>query len=142
VEISDCRINRTYEYFLIKQNDLTIQQTSSFDDLYVDGDFSEGIYENLIHDSKYEIVNHVRSVFQHKSFDYVSVDLSGGFDTRLVYAACSILPTSLIHPKILISTRKSSTQNDANVADLVNSVYNYPYFNDQKICKLIKSNSN
>jgi len=79
----------------------------------------------LIYKAKDEIINNVKMIFEYPDFDNVIVDLSGGFDTRMVYAACTVLPDSLIRPKIKIFSRYSPTQNDLQVAISLNSVYRY-----------------
>ena len=112
VELENCRCNRTYEYFVISNAGITVRTTSAYEDLHLDGPYSASIYEQCIHQAKEDILGHVKMVFEHPAFDSVVVDLSGGLDTRLVYAACSVLPDSLIRPKIRISTRGSGTPND------------------------------
>lgn len=141
VEVDRCTCNRSYEYYEISQEKISVNKTSSYGDLYVDGEYSPAIYEDHILAAKSEIIEHVRMVFEHPAFDYIVVDLSGGFDTRLVYAACSVLPASLIRPKIRISTRHSSTPNDFEVAAMINYVYGYSYFDDPSVCNLMPTHS-
>jgi hypothetical protein len=54
--------------------------------------WDEDAYEHAILQGREEICSNLRAVLQSEHFDNVVIDLSGGFDSRVVYAAMTTLP--------------------------------------------------
>lgn len=137
IEMKDCRCNKPYEYFILCNNTLKVCNSTMFEAMYDEISFSEKDYESLIFEARNDIVNHTRMVFEYPAFDKVIVDLTGGFDSRMCYAACTVLPDSLIRQKIQLNSRKSPDPNDMETAVSINTLYKYPYIQNLDGYRLI-----
>lgn len=131
IEMTDCAVLAIYEYIEIDSDGPRIVRSDVHDTLYKRASFSEDRYATLIAQARDEIVHNMQMIFECSTLDAVVVDLSGGMDSRLLYAACTQLPQALVRRKIQINCQHapspSATQGgDLEVALEINSIWDYP----------------
>lgn len=131
IDAEHCSILAIYEHVEIDTEGPRIIQTDLHDLLYKRRDFSEQKYASLISQARDEIVHNMQMVFESSDFEAVVVDLSGGMDSRLLYAACTQIPQALVRRKIQINCQHAPSPSavrggDLEVALEVNSIWNYP----------------
>lgn len=130
IDVLNCSILAIYEHIEIDSDGPRVIQSDLHDTLYKRQDFSEERYATLIAQARDEIVRNMQMIFECPELEAVVVDLSGGMDSRLLYAACTHLPQALVRPKIQINCQHapspSSTQGgDLEVALELNSIWKY-----------------
>lgn len=131
IEAQYCSVLAIYENLNFDADGPQIQRTALHDILYKRREYSPNYYANLIARARDEIVNNVEMVFRCPQFDAVVVDLSGGMDSRLLYAACTQAPQALVRQKIQINCQYSPSPSarhggDLEVALELNSILGYP----------------
>lgn len=133
IEMQYCHLNAIDQSFHLTDSGLTVKTDAVkhsylFDEL---DEFDRDVYSDLIFQARDEIVENISMIFNYPGFDEVIVDLSGGLDSRVIYAACTVLPQEIVRKKIRINTQFGPSPNakkggDLEFAALVNSIYNYP----------------
>jgi|GEM_PF-2823794 len=93
------------------------ENTGLYEEVHNPLPYSEELYEELLLQTKDDIIANVRAALEHPGFDYVRCDLTGGMDSRLVLAAVSNLPRSLSQ-RICINSGKNLV-NDFKVANAI-----------------------
>lgn len=128
LDISGCNINMAYETLNYSATGgLVLGRTSLWDILSQRGEWDEDLYEAYLFKAKAEIESNCKAAFEHPRFDKVVVDISGGFDSRVVFAAACNLPKRL-RKKMYTHTRKSGTADDVEKASAVTNLYRYPKY--------------
>mgnify|MGYP006135956975 FL=1 len=88
-------------------------------------------YQNYIELAAAEIVENIQVVYDHPRFKDIMVDLSGGFDSRSVFAA--ITNISDTENKITLNCRHSElVPNDLIIASELNVGYQFPWNNSPR----------
>ncbi|MFC1610887.1 hypothetical protein ACFL6C_08005 [Myxococcota bacterium] len=88
--------------------------------------FDEHEYDALIGRAAVEITDNLKVALEHPAFDYARIDLSGGLDARLVFAALTNLPE--YRRKIHIHTANMKTEpQDLPVSAALTNLYGYQY---------------
>ena len=83
-------------------------------------------YQHLLHQAAKEIINNTGAALQHEAFTNVIIDLSGGMDSRIVYAAATHFPE--FHEKIRIHSRYSKSEpKDLDVALSLSKIYAFKF---------------
>lgn len=126
LDINGCKINLAYEeinYSPIRG--CYTRRTSLWDIISENTEFNEDLYEEYIFKAKEEIESNCKAVFEHPMFDKIVIDVSGGFDSRIIFAAACNLPKHL-RKKIYTHTRKSGTVDDIEKASAIINLYQYP----------------
>jgi len=83
-------------------------------------------YQHLLHQAAKEIINNTGAALQHEAFKNVIIDLSGGMDSRIVYAAATHFPE--FHEKIRIHSRYSKSEpKDLDVALSLSKIYAFKF---------------
>ena len=127
MDINNCFVNLPYE--IIKYNDsLKIVKTELYDIITTNEEYNEDVYECYIRKAAEEIAQNTKAYFKHSRFKNIIVDISGGFDSRIVFAAANNLPKKY-RKKIKTHTRNSGTSDDNEKAKIVKDVYKYEEFN-------------
>lgn len=85
-------------------------------------------YEELIKKAAAEINKNCKAVLECDRFNNVVVDISGGFDSRIVFAAMNNQSSNL-RRKIYTYTRTSGTRGDVEIASGITNMYQYPKWN-------------
>ena len=87
--------------------------------------YHEEDYQALLDQAAGELVDNCRRILSDAHYEDISVDLSGGLDSRIVYSAMTNLPESA--GRIKISTRDTPGSQDLPIALSINQLYSYPY---------------
>ena len=101
--------------------------TSLWDVMSDNSKWDENLYEDYIFKAKQELLVLCKAAFEHPQFNKVVIDVSGGFDSRIVFALACNLPQRL-RRKIYTHTRRSGTSDDVEKASAVTNLYNYPKY--------------
>ena len=89
--------------------------------------FHHNVYCAMLKKACAEIKQHVASIAIDERFQYALVDLSGGLDSRLIYAAATHLENG--RDKIRISSHPVPGSDDLPIATEINSIYGFEYDN-------------
>ena len=85
-------------------------------------------YDKYISSAAEEIIENIKIVYDHSRFKEIMLDLSGGLDSRTVFAAITNIPD--VMNKITLNCRHSElVPNDLSIASELNVKYNYPWNN-------------
>jgi len=74
---------------------IVFENSEIYDAMYNPEEYSDYAYEKYLYQARDELIEDVRAVFEHPSFDHVICDITGGFDSRMVLCAATNLPNSL-----------------------------------------------
>lgn len=109
-------------------NGISLELSAFGKDIYREQTWNAEIYEKLIKKAAAEINSNCKAVLSCDKFNKVVVDVSGGFDSRIVFAAMNN-QNSYLRRKIFTYTRKSLTHRDEEIASSVTNMYQYPKWN-------------
>lgn len=116
-------IDQTIE---ITADKISFPYTSLHEELTNPEPFSEQSYHRLLLKARDELIDNARLALEHPGYDHYIVDLSGGIDSRIVYAAISHFPE--FREKIRINTEDlPSYPKDLPIALEINSLYGWDY---------------
>ncbi len=124
LDIKNCYVNLPYEVIQFSNNHLSFKNTDLFKDLNNPDEWNEDLYEDYLRKSKKEIYDNTFAYCNHKNFDEVILDVSGGFDSRIVFATANTLPKKL-RKKFKVHTRSSGTKDDIEKASMLTNMYGY-----------------
>jgi len=102
---------------LIGKSGFLSENTSLYNEIYEPEEYSEEKYEKYLFQTKDEIIENLRAVFESEHFDNILCDLSGGFDSRIVLAAALNLPHSLTNKLRIYS--KPELEDDFKIANAI-----------------------
>ena len=126
LDVDGCKMNLAYEKISYTPfRGTIISKTSLWDIISNNPKWNEDLYEEYIKNAKNEIESNCKAAFEHPKFTKIVIDISGGFDSRVVFAAASNLPKKL-RSKIYTYTRKSGTSDDIQKASAITNIFNYP----------------
>ena len=140
LDVDFCKMNLPYERLRFDLgNRLTIEKTELFDLVSSVEKWDEDVYESYVRAAKAEIAENVHAVFVHDRFDTVVIDLSGGFDSRVVFAIACGLPKKL-RSKIKIQTSSGYSADDIDIAASINNVFGYDFvsMNDDEYDEILQ----
>lgn len=102
------------------------KNTSLHDELFNPESYSEEKYHNQLHIAKDELLDNMQIALEYPDYNKYKVDLSGGMDTRLVFAVLSNMLE--FHNTIQINTQDLPNYPlDLYIALELNSLYNFKY---------------
>ncbi len=127
LDVDGCKVNHAYEEIQYSMEmGLALPRTSLWNDISRKYEWNEDLYEEYIYSAKKELEEYCKAAFEHPRFDKIVIDLSGGFDSRAVFATACNLPKHL-RKKISTYTRRSeTTEDDVEKASALTNLYNYP----------------
>ena len=133
MDVKNCKMNLAYEeiHYSFEQG-LKLVRTSLWDVISKKYEWNEDLYEEYIWKAKEEIEGNCKAAFENPRFDKVVIDVSGGFDSRVVFAAACNMPKRL-RKKIYTYTRKSGTSDDVEKASALTNLYDYPKYSYNKV---------
>ncbi len=132
LDVTGCKINLAYEEINYSSvSGVSAKRSSLWDILSHKEEWNDDLYEEYIFKAKREIEENCRAAFECPRFDKIVVDVSGGFDSRIVFAAACNLPKRL-RKKMYTHTRRSGTPDDIEKASAVTNLYNYPKYSYSK----------
>lgn len=110
----------------ITPDGLMLNPTPLLSDLENTDQLDDEGYLRLAEIAKEEVIGNVRAALDHPRFEHVIVDLSGGMDSRTVFAAVSLLPQ--YRDKVKIHSHFSAAEPlDLDVALSLAKLYGYDY---------------
>ena len=126
MDVNNCYLNLPYEKIIYDTRGriLNKEKTELYQILTKAEDWNEDIYEDYLRKAKEEIYENTLAYFSHDRFKQIVIDVSGGFDSRIVFATANNLPLRL-RRKIATHTRRSGTRDDVEKAAAVTNIYNY-----------------
>lgn len=126
LDIKGCKMNFAYEKIKYSFTDgLTTNKTSLWNVINDVPKWDEDLYDDYIAAAKEELYEYCRAAFEHPRFNKIVVDVSGGFDSRVVFAIANSLPKRL-RKKLYTFTRRSGTSDDIEKANGITNIYGYP----------------
>lgn len=114
--------------FHLPDRRLELEKTNLLEFASISSSWDESVYEDYMRKGREEICSNLHSVLKSPHFDRVVIDLSGGFDSRVVYAAMTTLPKEM-REKVLVYIRNSHVSDDVQIAHAVNNCYGYEVVN-------------
>ena len=129
MDIKDTHILFPYEklFFDISVNKIDIANTELFDILNQNESWDSTKYEDYIKRGATDVLQNTSSIFNNPRFQEIIVDLSGGFDSRVVFACADSQPKAM-RDKIRVYSRPSHNSDDFSIASFIRSVFGYPRF--------------
>ena len=128
-EIEEIFILAPYQYISIINNNVSFINGDLYETLSLPPKNCKIQYEQLLFKAKSEVIDNVRIALEHPKFKHLIVDLSGGLDSRMVYAALTNLPDP--QNKIIINSSLGKNKEEIEFID-INNLYNYPYEDTEK----------
>ena len=101
-------------------------------------DLQEQEYKDLLKKAKDEIITQVKQVLYDNRFDHVKIDLTGGLDSRLIYAAATNCDRQIVKEKVRIVSNPVVGSNDLSIATRINGIYGIDYDNLPQILQTLK----
>lgn len=124
MDVRNCYLNLPYEKIIYEHNNMKKDKTELYDILTTQEYWDENLYEDYLRKAKSEIYENTLAYFTSDRFKEIVIDVSGGFDSRIVFATANNLPKYL-RRKISTHTRRSGTHDDVQKAAAVTNLYNY-----------------
>lgn len=111
------------KYILIKDGKLELKDTSLVD--LLNRKFEMNEYETLLKQAAKEIMENIELVYNSKKFKNVLVDVTGGTDSRVVFAGVTNIDDK--ESKTQIHTADDKRTKDISIAIPLNNLYNFKY---------------
>ena len=126
MDVNNIKISYPYEtiVFDCTSNTVKIEKSDLFEILSSNESYDENLYEQLLIKGKNEILNNVESILANDKFKRVVIDLSGGFDSRVVFG-CADQQKASYRNKICIYSRPSHNSDDYDIASYIRSIFGY-----------------
>ena len=132
MDVNGCKMNLSYEKIIYEINrGVRSERTLLWNILSKKEEWNPDKYEDLINKAKDEIAINCKAAFEHSRFNRIVVDISGGFDSRVVFATACNLPKKLRN-KMYTHTRKSGTKDDIEKANALSNIYSFPKYQYSK----------
>lgn len=133
--VKDTHLLPSYYCIKVEDGNVIYKKKKLFDLLSEPVSFEESRYQDIVFKAADEIKNNVRAVFNNAKFDRVIVDLSGGRDSRVGYAALTNVQKKIAEKARIRSTLHEP--DDLQVAIQVNNVFGYPYHDEGDLIEFI-----
>lgn len=91
MDVADCFVLPAGKYMEICDGELALHDSGIAKVLVANEKFDDGQYRDLVHESRNEIIDNLAIVLKHHKFKQMRVDLTGGMDARMVFAALTNL---------------------------------------------------
>ena len=124
MDVKNIKITYPYEkvIFDCETNSIDIVRTDFFDILNSEEEWDEDVYEDYLNKGLEELESNVRSIFEKEQFKRIVIDLSAGYDSRVVFGVADNLPKRLRN-KISVYSRNTHTGDDYELAQLIRSMF-------------------
>ena len=129
MDIQGIRISYPYENikYNSQSDNLEICNTDLYSILNNPEPWDDELYESYISQGVEDLKNNTESIFLCDRFKKVIVDLSAGFDSRVVFGSADSLPNKK-RKKMYIFSRPSHNLDDKDLANFVRKIFGYkPY---------------
>ncbi len=127
MDVCDTYVNLSFEEITWKKEKILVNRTELWNIISSNEKWDENVYESYLNKAKDELYSCCKAAFESNHFDKIIVDVSGGFDSRIVFATVCNLPKKL-RSKVYTYTRKSGTNDDVEKANALTNLYNYPKY--------------
>lgn len=126
MDVNNCYLSLPYEKIAYETGGgvLIKEKTELYQILTEAEPWNEDLYEDYLRKAKDEIYQNTLAYFSSDRFKQIVIDVSGGFDSRIVFATANNLPRRL-RRKIATHTRRSGTKDDVEKAAGVTNLYGY-----------------
>ena len=114
----------TEKIFYSNLEGLKLINTELWDILHKNEKWDDQKYKGYIYKAVEELYSCCLAAFKKECFEKVVIDVSGGFDSRVVFATANNLP-NLYKEKLYTHTRKSGTKDDVEKASILTNIFNY-----------------
>ena len=111
------------KYIVIEDGNFSLKDTSMIE--LLSKELKKEEYENLLKRAVDEIMENIQTVYKSDKFKNIMVDVTGGTDSRIVFAAITNVEDT--QHKIIIHTANDTRTNDISVAIPLNNLYEFPY---------------
>lgn len=126
LDVAGCKMTLAYERIVFSRADgFASFRTTLWDIVSEPEPWDEDKYEEYLDEARSELFAACKAAFEHPRFNRIVVDVSGGFDSRTVFATANNLPKRL-RKKLHTFTRKSGTTDDVEKASALINLYDYP----------------
>lgn len=98
---------------------------------------SKDEYKKLLVQAKNEILNQVGSALNDARFEHVMLDLTGGLDSRLIYAAATNYNRDVLKKKVRIVSNPVAGSRDLPIATKINGIYGLEYDDLPQVRKML-----
>lgn len=127
MDVNHCYLTLPFEKIIYNSRGggaLSKENTELYKILTESEEWDEDVYEDYLRKAKDEIYDNTLAYFTNDRFKQIVIDVSGGFDSRIVFATANNLPIRL-RKKIVTHTRRSGTRDDLEKAAGVTNLYSY-----------------
>ena len=124
MDIRNCYLSFPYEKIVHMGGMVNREKSELYQILITQEYWDEDVYEMYLRKAKEEIYENTLAYFGSDKFKQIVIDISGGFDSRIVFATANNLPHRL-RQKIATHTRRSGTKDDVEKAAGVTNIYDY-----------------
>lgn len=126
MEIKDVYVLPIDTSVTLSKNGVIFKEKPIHQILYNPPQYNEEVYKEVLEQGVNEVIENVQVALEHPGFDKVIIDLTGGMDSRMVYAAATNIPQH--KEKIYINSMpRNNLPNELPVALEINSIYGYPF---------------
>lgn len=98
---------------------------------------SKDDYKKLLVQAKNEILSQVRIALNDARFEHIMIDLTGGLDSRMIYAAATNYNRDVLMKKVRIVSNHVAGSQDLPIATKINGIYGLEYDNLPQVHKML-----
>lgn len=124
MDVEHCYLNLPYEKIIFANGEVRKETTELYHILTGQEKWNDDIYDECIRKAAQEITANTMAYFTHDRFQQIVIDLNGGFDSRIVFAAANNLPRRL-RQKIRLRMRPNGSRDNTEKAAAVANLYDY-----------------
>ena len=122
MDVEGCCMTLAYETLNYSTTfGLSIEKTSLWEIISKKESWNEDQYEEYLFKAKEELTEICTAIFEHPKFNEIVIDVSGGFDSRIVFAVASTPQCNLRFIELLVSFFTSATRSFTSAGATVHS---------------------
>lgn len=128
MDVEDIKMLRADTRISIYDSEVRFQKTELYKDLISVDDYTDEKYRTMLKQSKNELIDNIKVALNTNIYSTIRMDLTGGLDSRLVYAAVT---NTANNKKVVVHTGNYTRTGmiDVEIATKVNSIGKLPYDN-------------
>lgn len=129
MDVEGVKMLRADTRMLISESELIFQKTELYEDLISVDCYTDEKYKKMLEQSKNELIDNIKVATNTNTYSTIRMDLTGGLDSRLVYAAAT--NTANHKNKVVVHAGNYTRTGmiDVEIATKVNSIGKLPYDN-------------
>lgn len=94
-------------------------------------------YKKLLVQAKNEILSQVGAALNDDRFEHIMLDLTGGLDSRMIYAAATNYNRDVLKKKVRVVSNHVAGSQDLPIATKINGIYGLEYDNLPQVHKML-----